>query len=238
MPRAPRPSLTSSSPRPDEPALVDADLVRVPSLPDVIYERLRRAIATGAMQPGPLKLRPLAERFGTSPIPVREALRRLEADGLVSFVGNREIRINEVSAKELDEVFGIRAELESLALRTAMPRIVSGPETLEALEALMDVMDEQDGDPDEWRTTNEQFHRRLYQAADSPRLLGMIANLWVVVEPYMRMYVTSVPSLRQAQDQHRAMVDRLRAGDAAGAEAVLREHLEATRVVVLDLMPR
>jgi DNA-binding GntR family transcriptional regulator len=66
----------------------------------------------------------------------------------------------------------------------------------------------------------------------------MIANLWVVVEPYMRMYVTSVPSLRQAQDQHRAMVDRLRAGDAAGAEAVLREHLEATRAVVLDLMSR
>src|SRR3954447_25254844 len=112
MPRTPRPSPASpSDPRLGHPALVDADRVRVPSLPDVIYERLRRAIATGDLQPGPLKLRPLAERFGTSPIPVREALRRLEADGLISFVGNREIRVNEVSAKELDEVFAIRAEL-------------------------------------------------------------------------------------------------------------------------------
>ena len=99
----------------------DADIVRIPSLPDVIYERLRREIATGQLRPGPLKLRPLAERFGTSPIPVREALRRLEADRLVSFVGNRAIRVNDVSAKELDEVFAIRAELESLALRLATP---------------------------------------------------------------------------------------------------------------------
>ena len=123
----------------------DADIVRLPSLPDVIYERLRREIATGQLQPGPLKLRPLAERFGTSPIPVREALRRLEADRLVSFLGNRAIRVNEVSAKELDEVFAIRAELESLALRLAMPALAE-PEHLAELERLMDRMDEQADD--------------------------------------------------------------------------------------------
>jgi DNA-binding GntR family transcriptional regulator len=214
------------------------DPVRVPSLPDVIYERLRREIATGALPPGPLKLRPLAERFGTSPIPVREALRRLEADRLVSFVGNRAIRVNDVSAKELDEVFGIRAELESLALRSAAGRIAGDPAALARLEALMDRMDRQSGDPAEWRTTNEEFHNALYEAADAPRLLGLIRNLWVVVEPYMRMYVTSVPSLRHAQDQHRGIVERMRERDAAGAEAILREHLEATRLVVLDLMSR
>jgi DNA-binding GntR family transcriptional regulator len=231
-------ALSRHPPSAPDAALLVSDHLRVPSLPDLIYERLRREIATGELQPGPLKLRPIAERFGTSPIPVREALRRLEADGLVSVEGNRAIRVNAVSAKELDEVFSIRAELESLALRRAMPRVADDPTTLASLEELMGRMEEQDGEPAEWRTTNEEFHRRLYEAADSPRLLGLISNLWVVVEPYLRMYVTSVPSLRQAQDQHRAIVDRLLARDGAGAESILREHLEATRVVVLELMSR
>lgn len=216
----------------------DADIVRIPSLPDVIYERLRREIATGQLKPGPLKLRPLAERFGTSPIPVREALRRLESDRLVSFVGNRAIRVNAVSAKELGEVFAIRAELESLALRLAVPHLAADAARLAELESLMDRMDEQAGDPAEWRTTNEQFHTALYDAADSPRLLGLIGNLWVVVEPYLRMYVQSLSSLREAQEQHRAMVASVAAGDAAAAETLLRAHLEGTRLVVLDLMGR
>jgi DNA-binding GntR family transcriptional regulator len=216
----------------------DADIVRLPSLPDVIYDRLRREIATGQLPPGPLKLRRLAERFGTSPIPVREALRRLEADRLVSFVGNRAIQVNDVSADELDEVFAIRSELESLALRLAVPRLAASRESLDGLQALMDRMDEQSGDPGEWRTTNEQFHTTIYEAAESPRLLALIRNLWVAVEPYLRMYVKSLSSLSEAQGQHRAMVARIADGDAAGAEAVLREHLEGTRLVVLDLMSR
>jgi DNA-binding GntR family transcriptional regulator len=215
----------------------DADIVRLPSLPDVIYERLRREIATGQLRPGPLKLRPLAERFGTSPIPVREALRRLEADRLVSFVGNRAIQVNDVSAKELDEVFAIRAELETLALRLAMPG-ATDPERLAELERLMDLMDEQADDPAEWRATNEQFHKALYEASDSPRLLGLIHNLWIVVEPYLRMYVRSLPGLRESQKQHRAIVEHLVGGDVAAAQAILREHLEGTRLVVLEQMSR
>jgi DNA-binding GntR family transcriptional regulator len=215
----------------------DADIVRLPSLPDVIYERLRQEIATGQLQPGPLKLRPLAERFGTSPIPVREALRRLEADRLVSFMGNRAIRVNEVSAKELDEVFAIRAELESLALRLALPAL-DDPERIAGLERLMDRMDEQVDEPAEWRTTNEEFHYALYEAAESARLLGLIHNLWIVVEPYLRMYVRSLPGLRESQKQHREIVAHIVAGDAAAAEAVLREHLEGTRLVVLEQMAR
>jgi DNA-binding GntR family transcriptional regulator len=215
----------------------DADIVRLPSLPDVIYERLRREIATGQLRPGPLKLRPLAERFGTSPIPVREALRRLEADRLVSFVGNRAIQVNEVSAKELDEVFAIRSELETLALRLATPALKE-PERLAELERLMALMDEQADDPAEWRSTNEQFHKALYEAADSPRLLGLINNLWIVVEPYMRMYVRFLPALRESQKQHRELVERVVAGDADGADTILREHLEGTRLVVLEQMVR
>lgn len=212
------------------------DRVHLPSLPDVIYDRLRREIATGEITPGPLRLRPLAERFGTSQIPVREALRRLESDGLVSFLSNRAIVVNAVSRDELDEIFGIRKELEAFALRVAARRIADDQELLGRLEELMDTMDAQEADAGAWRTTNEEFHDVLYGAAQLPRLHGLIRNLWVSVEPYLRMYVTAAPSLRGAQEQHREMVRRISTGDVAGAEELLREHLDATRLVVLDLM--
>ena len=193
----------------------------------------RQEIATGQLQPGPLKLRPLAERFGTSPIPVREALRRLEADRLVSFVGNRAIQVNDVSAKGARRGVRDPRRAGDAGAAAGEPGAQAEPEHLAELERLMDQMDEQADDPAEWRATNEEFHKALYEAAESPRLLGLINNLWIVVEPYLRMYVRSLPGRRESQKQHREMVDHVLAGDAAAAEAVLREHLEGTRLVVL-----
>lgn len=210
--------------------------LRTTSLPALIYERLREEIRTGALKPGALRLRPLAERFGTSQIPIREALRRLEAEGLVSFDGHRKITVNSISGQEVDEIFSIRAELESLALRKAAPRLSADPERLAQLDALIKRLDAEIDRPDQWRTTNEELHTLIYEAAQSPRLLAMIRTLWVAVEPSLRMYVTSTPSLVQAQEQHRAMVNFLRRGDGASAESVLRVHLASTLHVVSTLM--
>ena len=90
----------------------DSDTLSIRSLPDLIYERLRHDIATGVLQPGRLRISQLATRFGVSAIPIREALRLLEAHGLVSFQGNRSVVINAVSVEDVVENFAIRAELE------------------------------------------------------------------------------------------------------------------------------
>jgi DNA-binding GntR family transcriptional regulator len=206
------------------------------SLPDQIYARLREEIATGVLRPGPLRLKPLATRFGTSQIPIREALRRLEAERLVSFDDNRAIVVNAISATDVDEIFAIRMELECLALRLAAPRFVAEPERLGALEALLVQMDGEQNDPPAWRKSNERFHTAVYEAAQAPRLLSIISTQWAAVEPYLRLYVMNVPSLADAQAEHHDLLDLLRSGDVAGSERVLRQQLASTRDVVLALL--
>lgn len=206
--------------------------ITLPSVTDVIYTQLRHDISQGVYPAGPIHLKPLAERFSVSAMPVREALRRLEAEGLVSFDGKRRIVINALNENELDEIFALRGELESLALRRAVRTLSADQRQLNQLEELINTMDAQEGDAGKWRDTNREFHSRLYESAEMPRLWSIVSSLWVAIEPYLRVYVTAVDSLRSAQDQHRTILQYVRDGDAERAAVVLREHLADTWQVV------
>ena len=210
---------------------VPASPIDIPSIPDVVYRELRRDIARGVYKPGPIRIRPIAERFGVSPTPVREALRRLEAEGLVTLRKNQ-IVVNALSEPELREAFAIRAELESFAVRVGTPAIQQDEKLLAVLESLIDAMDRYEHRPEEWRGANEEFHRRIYHQAGMPRLESMIEALWVTVEPYLRLYVSTAGSFRTSQEQHRALLTALRAGDAEAATDVLRAHLGDTEEIV------
>jgi DNA-binding GntR family transcriptional regulator len=215
----------------DSSDLIPAAPIDLPSIPDVVYRQLRRDLARGVYRPGPIRIRPLAERFGVSATPVREALRRLEAEGLVTLRKNQ-IVVNAVSESELREVFAIRAELETFALRTGAEAIRKDAKLLADLDRLIDLMDEHEHDLEEWRTANEEFHMRIYHAAGMPRLSAMIDSLWIVVEPYLRLYVSTAGSFRAAQEQHRAILASLRDGKAVKAAALLRTHLSDTEEIV------
>ena len=207
--------------------------IDLPSIPDVIYDQLRRDIAHGVYRPGQLRVRPVAERFGVSATPVREALRRLEADGLVT-LRNRQILVRALSATELEELFAIRAELESFAASQATTRVADDPALLARLDALLDELDHTDNrHPEEWRAGNEDFHMSIYRVAGMPRLESLIASLWVAVGPYLRLYVGSPKNLVESQGQHRAILAALRLGDAAGAADALRVHLGAALEALL-----
>lgn len=206
--------------------------ITLPSVTDVIYRQLRHDISQGVYPPGAIHLKPIADRFSVSVVPVREALRRLEAEGLVSFDGKRRIVINALNEQELDEIFAIRGELESLALRRAAHHLVGDEARLGRLQELIELMDEQESDAGRWRDTNREFHALLYEAAEMPRLWSVVSSLWVASEPYLRVYVTAVDSLRSAQEQHREILRHVRAGDAEHAEVVLRQHLSDTWQVV------
>lgn len=181
----------------------DTSPIEVPSMAEVVYERLRQGIFRGVYPPGRISIQRLAERFGVSTMPVREALRRLEADGLVSFKSGRQVLVNERSLADLEEIFAIRRELEDLALRTAVPHLVTDVETVAQLDGLVDDMDALFERYDAWREKNHEFHLLLYSASNMPRLCSLIANLGVAVEPYVRLYGTTEEGLRIAQDQHR-----------------------------------
>jgi DNA-binding GntR family transcriptional regulator len=220
-------------PRTETEAEVPASPIDLPSIPDVIYRELRRDIARGIYKPGPIRVRVIAERFGVSATPVREALRRLEAEGLVS-LRNRQIVINQLSREEMREIYTIRGELESFALRQAVPNVKNDPELIAELESLIEDMDTYEHKPEEWRAANEDFHWLLYRAAAMPRLESIINQLWVAVEPYLRLYVSTAKSFRTAQDQHRKILEHVRRGEAATAAKVMKEHLHETR----DLLSR
>src|SRR5215469_5861957 len=211
--------------------VIPASPIDLPSIADVVYRRLRADISHGIYRPGPIRIRPIAQRFGVSATPVREALRRLEAEGLVTLRKNQ-IVINALSEAELRQIFAIRAELETFALRCGAPTIANDDELLGALEDLLDAMDRYETDPENWRPTNQQFHMTLYRAAENPRLESIIDSLMVAIEPYMRLYASTAPSFRAGQAQHRLIVGHLRAGRVDAASAVLREHLRATEETV------
>jgi DNA-binding GntR family transcriptional regulator len=207
--------------------------IELPSIPDVISAALRRDIGRGIYKPGPIRVRAIAARFGVSATPVREALRRLEAEGLVS-LRNRQIVVNALSAEEMHEIYRIRAELESFALRQAAPKLAADQEALAKLDSLIEDMDRNEHSPEEWRAGNEEFHLLLYRFAEMPRLQSMINQLWVAVEPYIRIYVSTAKSFGAAQEQHKQLVRHLRQGEFDEAAALMKEHLRGTEELLAE----
>ncbi len=200
--------------------VIPASPIDLPSIADVVYRQLRADIAHGIYRPGPIRIRPIAQRFAVSATPVREALRRLEAEGLVTLRKNQ-IVINALSETELRQIFAIRAELETFAVRCGAAAIENDDELLQTLEELLDAMDRYETDPENWRPTNQQFHMTLYRAAENPRLESIIDSLMVAIEPYMRLLRVYGPELPggagTASTDHRAPPRRTRGRRDRGA---------------------
>lgn len=203
------------------------------SVQEMVYERLRSAIAAHELGRGPLRLRDLAATLGVSTTPVREALRRLEGDGLVTYHRTGGIVVNELSAEDVREIFQIRLNLELLALSIALPKL--RPEDIRALDRL-EAQIERTTNAERWQKLNQEFHLSMYRAAGSPRLLHLIEGLWTAVEPYLRLFVSKTASLEVAQHQHRQMVQELREGNLVALEALLRDHLESTAIVIVTAL--
>lgn len=220
----------------DETERPESAVINVPSLPEVISDQLRTDITRGVYKPGPVRIGALAERFGVSSMPVREALRRLEAEGLISFQRNRQIIINALSVDEVEEVFEIRTQLEPFALRRAVVRLQHDAEALQALDKLILRMDEAVDNPDPWRTINMEFHARLYRGAGMPRLEAMIASLWAIIESYIRFYLQIAADVELAQQQHKEMLALVRSGDGDAAASMLVAHIALSRDGLINAM--
>jgi len=181
--------------------------------------------------------------------PVREALRRLAATGLVSFVPNRGVRVREFSRGELREAFLIRAELEALATELATPRMTAADLVeLERVELrfaeLTGALLDRSGDESErfrltsdWMRANYAFHDVIYAAADAPQVVRAAKSARRTFLSQWRPGGPEIDDLyEQNVRQHRAIKDAIAAGSAAGARAVAREHvLHSCRMLELIL---
>lgn len=200
------------------------------SLQEDVYQRLRQLIFNRDLDQEVIRIRPLADMFGVSPMPVREALRRLEADGLVTFTRNKSIAISRPSPEEVRGIFEVRLRLEPFAGRRAVERILE--ENLDELDLLCEKLDEF-SDGDRWRANNAEFHKIIMESCGVPKLASIVDNLWLTVEPYRRYYIHNKQLLEIAQSQHREIVRALRRNDGEEVERILEGHLISTLDAVL-----
>jgi DNA-binding GntR family transcriptional regulator len=195
------------------------------TLEEYVANKLREAILKGYLKPGEkLDQNEIAELLGVSRSPVRDALRKLAAEGLVQIHPYRGAIVAELSPEELEEIYMLRRVLEGLAARLAVPYLDA--ERLTVLEEILQAMDETE-DADAWIELNYRFHHIIYEAARRPRLLALIDNLRNIVAPYIRQYI-STPEYRQsAQASHRRILEACVRRDAVAAQRETEEHLQA-----------
>ncbi|HEY0484930.1 MAG TPA: GntR family transcriptional regulator [Mycobacteriales bacterium] len=196
---------------------------------------LRGEILTGALQGGePVREQDVAERLGVSRTPVREAVSRLVAEGLLSKDGNRTAHVFRPSLEELLEIYEIRVPLESLAARLACE--ARDEEFLAELRTAGKALSRARAGLD-WSARHEEFHLCLARGSRRPRLTALVHTLRVQSEPYVRFAVTVDDDLlHQAQEDHLEIVRLAEAGDGRGLERLVRKHLKSTAKRVSALL--
>lgn len=200
---------------------------------DAAYSALRSAILSGVLLPGaPVLARKVAEELNMSLIPVREALRRLEQEGLVVIRPHVGARVRELPAKDLEEILLIRGELEVLATRLSAP--VMDDATLDELDALVRRMDDcvEADNPDGYGQLNREFHMTLYAHNNNDRLLQLIQGLWDQVPRARSVFALNPDHMSSSQEGHHRLLEALRARDADAAAEVVRAQKEAARLAL------
>jgi len=192
-----------------------------------IAATLRAEILSGGVEPGArLRQDELASRFGTSRIPVREALRQLQAETLVIHDAHRGARVAPLTLDDTLERMEIRIALECAALRLAVPAI-SDPDVA-LMERILDDYDRSET-PQEWTTANWAFHTALYAPAARPTLLAMIQANYANVDRFLRLRLSEATGKDRPQREHRAILEACRNNDAARAVTLLEAHIARAR---------
>jgi phosphonate utilization transcriptional regulator len=205
-------------------------LVRSSSLPMLVARELERMIVAGELPAGAkLTESDIAERLGVSRGPVREAFRALEESGLVRLEKNRGGFVRQVTLAEADEIFELRAVLDEHAGRRVAQR--AGAADVRELFGLVDRMEQAAarGDADAYHLVNLAFHDRLVELAGNAKLLAMYRRLVNELNLYRRAALDAAGTLPVSVSEHRAIVERIAAGQAAAAGRLLHEHVMGSR---------
>jgi DNA-binding GntR family transcriptional regulator len=195
-----------------------------------IAESLRRAILSGEHEPGErIVQEDLAERYGGSRIPVREALRQLETEGLVRLVANTGAWVQSLTLAQCSEVYQTRERLEPLLLRHSAEYLTD--DVIQTLHGLAQRMEKAE-DIEEFLELDRQFHFATYRAEGTYVLRDLVTRLWNTTQPYRRAYTGLVDDehMRIFHDDHHMLVSALRDGDMKLAEQVVAIHIRRTRV--------
>ena len=204
---------------------------------ETTYERLCEEIRSGKLPPGSrLRETEIAERLAVSRTPVREAIRRLEADGLVDHLPRSGAVVRKLEYPELMELYEMRTVLEGTAARLAAR--AASPVELEELVAINDEMRAAAGRPEVVIGLNRQFHKLLLDAARNRFLLRAMATVENTLLILGSSSMAKPDRAREAVDEHREVLDALLARDGAAAEAAMRRHMERAQFARLRMLRR
>lgn len=204
------------------------------STPGLIAEAIRGGILDGTIEAGQqLVQHDLARAFGTSRIPVREALRQLESDGIVAYHPHRGASVAQLSAADVAEIYEMRTPLEKLALRLAIPNFDRARVT-----AAQRVIDDSAGITDAalFGRLNWRFHEIVYEAANRPRLLKTILNLYIHASRWPPFAREQRKTFAAIVAEHRAILRACARHDAATAQKALERHLHASERLLVGVI--
>ena len=195
-----------------------------------IASHLREAILRGELRPGDrIRQEEVAERLGASRLPVREALRILEAEGLTEHEANKGARVPRLSPHEVEMTYRMRERLEPLALVQSLDHL-TGEELARATE-IQDRIEEND-DLDRFLELDRDFHMLTYTGCTLDPLMSMVTRLWNSTQHYRRAFVALSGPGRMwvVNAEHRLILDAVERRDAVDAERYLAGHIRRTRI--------
>ncbi|MDC0993980.1 GntR family transcriptional regulator [bacterium] len=223
----------------DFPAADAAAVLRPPALYEQVADLLRQRIFDHQLQPGAwVDEQALADAFGISRTPMREALKVLAAEGLVQLKPRRGCYVTQLSERDLDEIFPVLALLEARAAEEAVHR--AAPPDIQRLDALQGELERfaADADVDRFFTANQDFHAAIQSLADNRWLSQLIEDSRRFIKLTRRDSLRVDGRIQQSLAEHRDILAAIKAGDAAAAAQHMHQHILSGRAALTILHER
>ena len=201
---------------------------------DIAYEQLKHAIITGQIPAGSRIVETVyADQLHISRTPLREALRKLERDGLVEYVLHRGVVVRAFTIDDIDEIFTIRNAMMMLILPSVVERVT--PQVISELRMLLSEMDvaQKEEDADALASFNRAFHSKIEHLTDKKRILRVIDDQEEYILRFSAITIASIVRRSKAHQEHHQMVDLLEKHDLEGLEKLMAHHLEESKQTCL-----
>jgi DNA-binding GntR family transcriptional regulator len=205
-----------------------------PSSPSRVAATLREEILNGTLAPGErIVQEDIAERFGASRQPVRDALRLLEGDGLVTLKANSGAWVSKLSESECDEAYLVRERLEPLLISKSIPNLNSAQ--IQRLTQLVDEI-EKTKDVEKFLRLDREFHLLSYAGANDGMLREFVERIWNTTQHYRRAFanLSDFNNSEVTHMEHKLILDGIIRKDSPQAEAALESHIRRTRVTLAE----
>ena len=204
-------------------------------LRDVVFENLRKAILEGQLKPGQRLMEvQLAEQLGVSRTPVREAIRKLELEGLVVMLPRKGAYVANMSLKDIVDVLEVRASLEGLSASLAAERMHE--DDIKKLEKIVQDFKEHasSGDVEQLLKMDVEFHECIFKAANNKRLHQLINSLWEQVYRFRVTYISDYDSSLSIVEEHNKILDAIEKGDCELAKKYATDHIINAEHFMID----